>query len=71
MRAGNPVKRIGRADQPRQLAGSADAPREQILSGRWFCVICRRNGFAQPQLQRRDENAKKAKYAWRALLSHA
>ena len=28
MRAGDPVKRFGRADKARQLAGRADAPRE-------------------------------------------
>ena len=32
------VKRIGRADQTRQLAGSADAPRELFLSRRSFCA---------------------------------
>ena len=69
MCAGDRVKRIGRADQPRQLAGSADTPREQILSRRWFCAFSRRYGLAEPQLQRRDEYEHKAKYAWRALLS--
>ena len=69
MGAGDRVKRIGRADQPRQLAGSADTPREQILSRRWFCAFSRRYGLAEPQLQRRDEYEHKAKCAWRALLS--
>ena len=64
MCAGDRVKRIGRADQPRQLAGSADTPREQILSRRWFCAFSRRYGLAEPQLQRRDEYEHKAKCAW-------
>jgi len=69
MRAGDPVKRFGRADKARQLAGRADAPREQILSRRWFCAFSRRYGWAKPQPQRRDEYEPKAKYAWRALVS--
>ena len=32
MRAGDPGKRIGRADKARQLAGRADAPRELFFS---------------------------------------
>ena len=69
MCAGDRVKRIGRADQPRQLAGSAEAPREQILSRRWFGAISRRYSLAEPQPQRRDENADKAKCAWRQAVS--
>ena len=69
MCAGDRVKRIRRADQPRQLAGSAEAPREQILSRRWFCAISRRYGLAEPQLQRRDEYEHKANCAWRQAVS--
>ena len=46
------AKRIGRADQARQLPGSADPPRELFLTRRSFCAISRRDGFAHPQLQR-------------------
>ena len=67
--AGDRANRIGRADQPRQLAGSADAPREQTLTRRWICAISRREGFAQPQLQRANRIARASKYAWRLLLS--
>ena len=38
MRAGDPGKRIGRADKVRQLAGHADAPRELFFSRRSFCA---------------------------------
>ena len=69
MCAGDQVKRIGRDDQPRQLAGSTDTPREQILSRRWFCAFSRRYGSAQPQLQRRDEYEHKAKCTWRPVVS--
>ena len=69
MRAGDPVKRFGRADKARQLAGRADAPRELFSSRRWFCTISRRYGFAEPQLRRADECARASKYAWRPLLS--
>ena len=69
MCAGDRVKRIRRADQPRQLVGSAEAPREQILSRRWFGAFSRRYSLAEPQLQRRDENADKAKCAWRQAVS--
>ena len=39
MRAGDPGKRMGRADKVRPLAGHADAPREHFLSRRSFCAI--------------------------------
>lgn len=70
MRASGPVKRTGRADKARQLAGRADAPRELFfLTRRSFCAICRRYGWARPQLRRAGEYEHKAKYAWRALVS--
>ena len=69
MRAGDPVKRFGRADKARQLAGRADAPRELFSSRRWFCTISRRDGWAEPQPQRHDEWTRTSKYAWRVVLS--
>ena len=69
MSAGDRAKRIGRADQPRQLAGSADTPREQILSRRWFGAFSRRYSLAEPQLQRRDDYEDKANCAWRQAVS--
>ena len=63
------AKRIGRADQARQLPGSADPPRELFLTRRSFCAISRRDGFAHPQLQRTDESEHKTKYAWRPVVS--
>ena len=69
MRAGDPVKRFGRADKARQLAGRADAPRELFFSRRSFCAISRRYSLAEPQLQRRDEYEHKANCAWRPLVS--
>ena len=58
-----------RYDNSRKLAGRADAPRELFLTRRSFCAICRRYGWADPQLQRRDEYEDQAKYAWRPVVS--
>ena len=69
MRAGDPVKRFGRADKARQLAGRADAPRELFSSRRWFCTISRRYGLAEPQPQRHNEWTRTSIYAWRVVLS--
>ena len=64
MRAGDPVKRFGRADKARQLAGRADAPRELFSPRRWFCTISRRDGLAEPQPQRHNEWTRTSIYAW-------
>ena len=69
MRAGDPVKRFGRADKARQLAGRADAPRELLLSRRSFSAFSCRDGWAKPQSQRHDEYEHKANYAWRPVVS--
>ena len=63
------VKRIGRADQARQLPGSADPPRALFLRRRSFCAISRRYSLADPQLQRRYEHEPKANCAWRLVVS--
>jgi hypothetical protein len=63
------VKRIGRADQARQLPGSADPPRALFLRRRSFCAISRRYSLADPQLQRRYEHEPKASCAWRLVVS--
>ena len=69
MRAGDPVKRFGRADKARQLAGRADAPRELFSSRRSFCAMCCQYGWAWFQLHLRDEYARASIHAWRPLLS--
>ena len=63
------VKRIGRADQPQQLAGRADSVRALLLSRRSFSTFSCRYGWAKPQSQRHDEWTRTSKYAWRARLS--
>ena len=71
MGAGDGVKRIGRADQPQQLAGRAGSLRELLLSRRSFSAFCFscRYSFAEPQPQRHDEWTRTSKYAWRVVLS--
>ena len=69
MDAGDGVKRIGRADQPQQLAGRAGSLRELLLSRRSFTTFSCRCGWAKPQPQRRNEWTRTSKYAWRARLS--
>ena len=53
MDAGDGVKRIGRADQPQQLAGRAGSLRELLLSRRSFTTFSCRYGLAEPQPQLR------------------
>ena len=69
MDAGDGVKRIGRADQPQQLAGRAGSLRALLLSRRSFSTFSCRYGWAKPQPQRHDEWTRTSKYAWRARLS--
>ena len=69
MGAGDGVKRIGRADQPQQLAGRAGSLRARLLSRRSFSTFSCRDGWAKPQPQRHDEWTRTSKYAWRARLS--
>ena len=69
MGAGDGVKRIGRTDQPQQLAGRADSLRELLLSRRSFSTFSCRCGWAKQKPQRHDEWTRTSKYAWRARLS--
>ena len=69
MDAGDGVKRIGRADQPQQLAGRAGSLRALLLSRRSFSTFSCRYSFAEPQPQRHDEWTRTSKYAWRVVLS--
>ena len=63
------VKRIGRADQPQQLAGRAGSLRALLLSRRSFSTFSCRCGPAKFQPQRRNECTQTSIYAWRARLS--
>ena len=47
MGAGDGVKRIGRADQPQQLAGRAGSLRELLLSRRLFSTFSCRYSLAE------------------------
>ena len=69
MGAGDGVKRIGRADQPQQLAGRAGSLRELLLSRRSFSAFSCRYSFAEPQPQRHNEWTRTSIYAWRVVLS--
>ena len=69
MGAGDAVKRIGRADQPQQLAGPADAPRELFLSRRSISTFSRRYGLAEPQLLPVGFGTCRANVAWRSAVS--
>ena len=69
MDAGDGVKRIGRADQPQQLAGRAGSLRELLLSRRSFSAFSCRYGLAEPQPQRHNEWTRTSKCAWRVVLS--
>ena len=69
MDAGDGVKRIGRADQPQQLAGRAGSLRALLLSRRSFSTFSCRDGWAKPQPQRHNEWTRTSKYAWRVVLS--
>ena len=69
MDAGDGVKRIGRADQPQQLAGRAGSLRELLLSRRSFSAFSCRYGLAEPQPQRHDEWTRTSINAWRVVLS--
>ena len=69
MDAGDGVKRIGRADQPQQLAGRAGSLRELLLSRRSFSAFSCRYSFAEPQPQRHNEWTRTSIYACRVVLS--
>ena len=69
MGAGDGVKRIGRADQPQQLAGRAGSLRALLLSRRSFSTFSCRYSFAEPQPQRHNEWTRTSIYAWRVVLS--
>ena len=69
MDAGDGVKRIGRADQPQQLAGRAGSLRELLLSRRLFSTFSCRYSLAEPQPQRHNEWTRTSIYAWRVVLS--
>ena len=69
MDAGDGVKRIGRADQPQQLAGRAGSLRALLLSRRSFSTFSCRYSLAGPQPQRHNEWTRTSKYAWRVVLS--
>ena len=70
MRAGDPGKRIGRADKVQQLAGRTDAPREHFLSRRSFCAILSPIRFGRSTaFPRAIEQMRRAKCAWRPLVS--